>query len=104
MERTTRFRARSNLYFYVPKGTTVIGGYSPSGASDQIRDSTGTVRHTFSTAAEFFSVPVPAGQDGKLWKLHNIPAEKILMTVPPYVARHPNELLLPREVVEADAP
>ena len=104
MERFTKFRARSYLYFYVPKGTTVIGGYSLAGAGDNMRDGSGTIRYTFAAGAEYFSVPVPPGQDGKFWKLHYIPSEKILMTVPPFVARHPSELLLPREVVEADAP
>jgi hypothetical protein len=51
----------------------------------------------------WFNVPVPEGQDGKLWTLKNSRGQRLLMTVPPYLARNGQELLLPTEVVEADA-
>lgn len=96
---------RWNLYFYVPKGTTTIGGYNSSGSDGDLRDASNTVRHTWNaTPPGYFTVPVPAGQDGKLWKFNNSLGERILMTVPPFLARSANQLLLPREVVEADTP
>ena len=54
-------------------------------------------------APGFWSVPVAPGQDGKLWQ-YTGKGQLKLMTVPPYLARSATELLLPREVVEADAP
>ena len=97
--------SRWTLYFYVPRGTRVVGGYS----SDRIgvmRDGTGAPVLAFDglERAGYFSVPVPEGQDGRLWKLENAGGQKLLMTVPPYLARSEKELLLPREVVTADRP
>ena len=51
----------------------------------------------------FWSVPVAPGQDGKVWTLSSVTGTVKLMTVPPYIARSAAELLLPREVVEADS-
>lgn len=50
----------------------------------------------------YFSVPVEMGQDGKLWQFANTAGQRQLLTVPPYLARSPQELLLPREVIEAE--
>jgi hypothetical protein len=49
-------------------------------------------------------VPVKPGEDGRLWKFHQCAGQRLLMTVPPYLARSGKELLLPAEVVEKDAP
>jgi hypothetical protein len=92
---------RWSLYFYVPKGTKVIGGYS-SGVGDLL-DGAAKKVHTFDKKPGYFSIAVPAGQDGKLWKLQNSVGQRLLMTVPPCLARNERELLLPREVVERDA-
>jgi hypothetical protein len=97
-----------SLYFYVPRGTKVVGGYS-RGPSGVMRDGDGNVVLDFGqreVRAGYFNVPVPQGQDGRLWQIENAEgrAQKLLMTVPPYLARSEKELLLPREVVEADRP
>jgi hypothetical protein len=96
-----QFAGRWSLYFYVPKGTKVVGGYA-SGIGDLL-DGAGKTVHTFDPKAAYFSIPVPAGQDGKLWKFQNSTGQRLLMTVPPCLARNERELLLPREVVERDA-
>jgi len=51
-----------------------------------------------------FSVAVPEGQDGRLWRARTWRGrgELRLMTVPPYLALDAKRLLLPREVVERD--
>ncbi|HEX3134977.1 MAG TPA: hypothetical protein VHX44_15530 [Planctomycetota bacterium] len=51
----------------------------------------------------WFTVPVPLGQNGKLWTFVDTQGQRLLMTVPPYLARSAAELLLPSEVVAADA-
>ena len=96
---------RWSLYFYVPKGTKVVGGYCATDAG-KLLDGDSKVAKVFEKPDlnQYWSVPVAPGQDGKLWKFNNIIGRITLMTVPPYLARSPDELLLPREVVEADAP
>lgn len=106
LHRTTNFTGRWTMYFYVPKGTTVVGGYawgaSGTFGTDTLKDGDGNTVHTFVNVAGYWSVPVPPGQDGKLWRFNNCLNRRALMTVPPYVARSAAELLLPREVVLAD--
>jgi len=92
------------LYFYVPKGTKFIGGYAADIAGKLVGPD-GKDAFQFDPKAGYFQAAVPAGQDGKLWSYvgdwHK--ARLMFMTVPPYLARNARELMLPREVVEADA-
>jgi hypothetical protein len=102
-EMQTLLRGRGwKMCFYVPRGTTVIGGVA-QGSGDML-DGDGSVRHTFAAGSrqDYFSVPVPPGQDGAVWTL-KFNGKCLLMTVPPYLARCAAELLLPVEVVDADA-
>ncbi|MDY0165774.1 MAG: DUF4838 domain-containing protein [Thermoguttaceae bacterium] len=98
-----RPHGRWSLCFYVPRGTETVGGFS-TGTSGTLRDGDGNAVFDFAAMAEpgYFSVPVPEGQDGRLWRFENSVGSRMLMTVPPYLARSAAELLLPREVVEAD--
>lgn len=93
------------LCFYVPKGTRTIGGYSINTTGAIVAPNRETV-HQFDQTHGYFQAPVPTGQDGKLWLFRGTiyKGEFMLMTVPPYLARNAQELLLPKEVVEADAP
>jgi len=103
LEEPMRLSGRWDLYFYVPRGTTVVGGYSDS-TRGRILDGDNKVVFDFSTmnAAGYFSVPVPERQDGKLWKFSDSSGSRMLMTVPPYLATSVETLLLPREVVDSD--
>lgn len=89
---------RRSGYFYVPPGTRVVGGYGPRDASAVIKDSKGREVFRFATldGPDYFQIPVPAGEDGQLWSLQRMPGRVQLLTVPPYIARHPSELLLPQ--------
>jgi hypothetical protein len=51
----------------------------------------------------YYSVPVPPNADGTLWSFYSCAGDKTLMTVPRFLARNREELLLPREVVEKDS-
>ncbi len=104
-ERGNRLNNRWSLYFYVPKGTRVVGGFATGTQRGRIADSRGRTVLGFSDVAVpgYFHVAVPEGEDGKLWKLDGIIGGRYLMTVPPFFARSDKELLLPREVVAADA-
>jgi len=92
-----------SLYFYVPKDTRVIGGYACN-VTGVFNNGDGKEAYVFGSKAGYFTVPVPPAQRGRLWTFHGefYKANLMLMTVPPYLARSPAELLLPKEVVEAD--
>jgi len=106
----SHFRGNWTLYFYVPKGTKQIGGWAARVASwaprtsGKLLDPEGDVRHDFGEHEEgWFCVDVPEGMDGKLWKFQDNNGQRLLMTVPPHLARSGKELLLPEEVIEKDA-
>ncbi|GAA4450042.1 DUF4838 domain-containing protein [Novipirellula rosea] len=103
LENPMRLGGRWDLYFYVPGGTAVVGGYSDA-TRGKMLDGDNQVVFDFSTmdAAGYFSVPVPEGQDGMLWKFSDSRGSRMLMTVPPYLATSVETLLLPREVIDAD--
>jgi hypothetical protein len=107
---TSHFRGAWTMYFYVPKGTRLVGGWASRVAnwapriSGKLRDANGGEVIDFAKCEDgWFKVPVPAGQDGRLWKFENSQGQRLLMTVPPYLACRAEELLLPVEVVDADA-
>ncbi|HYG78085.1 MAG TPA: DUF4838 domain-containing protein [Planctomycetota bacterium] len=88
------------LYFYVPRGTQIIGGFASGKGT--LRDPSGKAAFVFKKEPQYFSVPVPPGSDGGLWKFENCEGQRLLMTVPPYLARNEKELLLPASVVARD--
>jgi hypothetical protein len=101
-ENPFQFHGRWTMYFYVPRGTQVVGGFA-SGPG-KLRDGAGKEVTTFEAKPNHFSVPVAPGQDGTLWRFENTAGVRHLMTVPPYLARSARDLLLPEEVVEKDRP
>ena len=107
---TSHFRGPWTMVFYVPRGTRFIGGWASRVAnwapriSGTLVDPAGNVALDFAATEEgWFKVPVPEGADGKLWTFKDSQGQRLLMTVPPCLARNGQELLLPAEVVEADA-
>ena len=100
-EQPAKLFGRWHLYFYVPKGTKIIGGFSEGGGF--LLDPVGKTVHTFLDKPGYFSIPVPHGEDGKLWSFKHSAGNRFLMTVPPCLARDASELLLPEEVVAKDA-
>ena len=104
------FRGEWSMYFYVPKGTELVAGWAERIAqwapqvSGQIIDASGSVQFDFHQVGNgWFQVPVPEGQDGKLWKIAKTQGMRRLVTVPSYFAVDGDRLLLPREVVQLDA-
>ena len=103
------FQGKWTMYFYVPKGTKEVGGARVGAVKGNVLDSKGKICFTFGEGADkgenraHWKVPVEPGQDAKLWQFQNIEGGEVrLMTVPPYLARNGQELLLPSEVVKAD--
>lgn len=90
------------MYFYVPQGTSVLGLFG--GEHGEVRDADGRPLFWLNgRERNFYSVAVPDGQDGKLWRICYGRGPVQLLTVPSYFARCAAELLLPREVVQRDA-
>jgi hypothetical protein len=100
-EQPAKIYGRWHLYFYVPKGTAVIGGFSEGDGF--LVNPEGKTVHQFDAKPGYFSIAVPPGEDGKLWSFKNSSGNRQLMTVPPCMARDASELLLPEELVEKDA-
>ncbi len=90
------------LYFYVPKGTKVVGLHG--GGHGEVHDSAGRPLFWLNGKEPgYYSVEVPQGQDGRLWRIRYGRGAVRLLTVPPCLARSGEELLLPKEVVESDS-
>ena len=94
------FAHRHSAFFYVPKSTTQISGWMLG--HGQLRDSLGNIQYEPPSRPEHFLVPVPEDQQGKVWRCQMCVGRIVLLNIPPYVAVHPGEFLLPESIVEAD--
>ncbi|MEY4939295.1 MAG: hypothetical protein RIQ93_1030 [Verrucomicrobiota bacterium] len=101
----TRLHGAYSLGFFVPAGAASIAGYAEQ-ARGSIRSSAGDLILDFSTLkqAGYFSVPVKHEWAGQWCRFVDTSGVKLLMTTPPYLARSPDELLLPEEVQTAPNP
>jgi len=95
------------LFLLVPKGTKsfVIGLPSVGQARSTVRlhlsDGTSVLEDKDVRAGDELSVKVPPGLDGSIWglELSSLRCVIELYGVPPYVAAHPSELLVPEETL-----
>jgi hypothetical protein len=94
---------RWQLFFYVPRGTKEIVAFIRHTEGQFLApDGSVALDLTKVKPSSYVRVPVPPGQDGQLWKMHYMIGSPELLNVPPYLGRSLDEMLLPREVVEAD--
>jgi hypothetical protein len=94
--------ANWQLYFYVPKGTKILGLFG--GERGEVHDAAGRSVFNFEgRKRNYYSINVPDGQDGKLWSIRRGTGPVRLLTVPPCFAPSAAGLLLPKEVVAKDA-
>lgn len=97
-EPMNRHYAPWTLYFYVPKGTALVGLFG--GEHGEVRDSQDRPHLWLNGRVPgYYGVTVPAGEDGMVWSLRYGRGSVRLLTVPPYFARSPQELLLPAALV-----
>jgi len=95
--------AAAPLYFYVPKGTRSFvvsiadGGWPHTTLVLRTADGQTVVADKQVLARDQVSLVVPEGKDGAVWSLalHSLRCVVELYDVPPYLARHPAELLVP---------
>lgn len=100
--RTHWFGTLPSFYFYVPKGTTYVRLYTHA-TSDyplQIFDANMEKIEEINKS-QYVHIKVPNNHDGKLWKYKGGALGVELLTVPPYIS-YSDEILLPKEVIEAD--
>ena len=88
---------RWSLYAWVPQGTKKIGLFSAAGGGELRRPDGEKALDLATPGGAFLSVDVPEGMDGQLWKFHSVAGRVSLLTIPPYLARSPDELVLPAE-------
>lgn len=91
-----------SAYFFVPRGVKFVGGYAerPRG---MMLDGDGKQVFAFTsmTGPGYYTVRVPPGQDGKLWRLVKASGEHQLLTVPPFLNVDASQLLLPIQVIDS---
>jgi hypothetical protein len=96
------------MYFYVPKGTRTIEYYYTRtafhpGGPHQVLDAEGALAKAVDVDGDWVTVTVPAGMDGRLWRLrHAVLGLFWFNNLPNVMAASPQALLLPRELVERD--
>lgn len=102
-ETPMRVNGRWTMHFYVPKGTQKIGFFA-TGPGSVVNPEGKVVCNLNKGKGSYYSISVSSGQDGQLWRFQNTAGMVRLLTVPPYLARKADELLLPAEVVQKDSP
>jgi hypothetical protein len=85
---------RRTGYFYVPRGTDFVGGYSRASVG-AIYDADGAFQLSLPRGSDVFEVPVPPGQDGRVWSFRDCVGTIDLQSVPPWSGPAPGALLLP---------
>ena len=100
-EHPNSMSGRWALYFFVPKGTTKVGLYAKSktsAGSQLLRPDGSKALDLTSSGGQFFSVTVDENSAGRLWKLDKIGGNLQLLTVPPFLSRSADELVLPESL------
>ncbi len=87
--------------FYVPGNSRVLGFYTDALFGQIVSGDGKAIHHLRKLAAPgTHSVAVEESQSGTIWTLEKLRGMPLLMTVPPYVARTVNELLVPEEALK----
>lgn len=89
----------TDLSFAVPAATRLVGGFSEAPAGRLLNEKGETV-FDFETMGGpgYFSVEVSSEHANSVWRIQGAKGKKLLLTVPPYLSRSADELLVPREV------
>ena len=89
-----------DFFFYVPKGTKVLGYYQDTWRGDFVSPS--GKKYPLGKRKGSGHFPVPPDQTGKVWQLKHVGGNVKLLTVPPQLSLRKNLLLLPEEAVAKD--
>lgn len=87
-------------YFHLPKGTRTLLLFG--GEHGEVVDSQGRPAYWLNGRERMLhAVEVPAGEDGKAWRIRNGRFDVQLLNAPPYFAPTPAQLLLPEGLASA---
>ncbi len=86
-------------YFYVPKGTKTLGYYAKM-SRGRIIGPDGKMQQELQKTNGFYSLPVPAGMDGKVWTLRGVNGVIRLLTVPSNLSLNAGHMLLPEDIAK----
>ena len=81
----------------IPAKADRVAGYSEAPAGKILNDS-GKVLHDFAKrkGPNYFDVKIKPSDESRVFKLEGMTGKIMLMTTPPYMARSPDELLVPK--------
>ncbi len=84
-------------WIYIPAKAGRIAGYSEAPAGN-ILDDAGKVLHDFAKgkSPNYFDVKIQPSDEPRVFKLEGMKGKIMLMTTPPYMARSPEEMLVPK--------
>ena len=101
VEDAANLRGRYSGCFVVPAGSDRVSGYSET-AAGVIRNETDQIIYEFKklAAPDFFDIPIRPSPQVRVFRLENASGKKLFMTVPPFLSRTPQELLIPSEVAK----
>lgn len=88
------------FYFYVPENTKVLGFYQDTWRGNIVAPN--GKKFPLGKKKGYSSFKVPAGMDGKVWKLHYCGGNVKLITVPPQYSLNSGVMLLPEDVAKKD--
>jgi len=96
------------VYFFVPKGTkNFVIGFPFTGRTYtkiEVKDENGNIVYSSDKvmSGDQISIIVPEKSDGQIWSmsLTSLRNTVELYDIPPFLARHPSELLVPQEAIK----
>jgi len=91
----------STFYFYVPKGTKVLGYYARTGRG-AITAPDGKTFVRMNSANGYYSCPVPEKYTGKVWQVRNMKGVFRLLTVPDVLNLNSAVILVPETIVQKE--
>ncbi len=100
---------KEGFVFYVPEASASVSGFTTAKRRNdgKIVDQIGTTVLDFKklNGPEFFSIPLEDGMAALIWRIQSIRSGERwnLLTVPPFLSRSEEELLVPREVLRGNA-
>lgn len=87
-------------WIYIPAGVTRVGGHATPSAG-RILDTSGQPLYRFDELkqAGYFNFEITPADHGRFLKLDEVSGPVKFLTIPPYMARRPSEVLLPKEAL-----
>lgn len=91
----------NSSFFYVPKGTKQFQFFW-GGAAHQFFDDEGKLIADIPASADYVTLPVPEGHDGKVWSFTGRHQPRRFVNIPNFISPWPDSLLVPRELAKKD--